>query len=1181
MYCPECGKQNNDSAKFCYNCGMNLTQIYGDKEKQNYDIEVSEYDKNLRQEYIDTIWDEVLESYFAGEEKDEKDFYEKAVYYSMSNSDVDKSVAEVRALILKANNFINHFFKDALKFELADTEIDEVCNYCDNLGFEAEEAAHLIHKYYVDHKIYEKREIVDELINEYTEKGKLPETDLQELSELSEEEKRLLTSELIKRIQEIEQELEAEYSHCEDFQLNKEARKKIKKIGKSKGFSGAQTKEIIAGYENRSGILDKRKQLEEEREKEFLIERRKYITDRIRKKYPENKYTLLGETVVFEEKYYLKYFIELPLYDIAEAVGEEYKKINKRDKEAYKNIYTLISAFDLSFCEDLSKIEKMFGLPRCEKTHAMLDNYLEWWKVQISQAMDAARISEQQRRLEQEYRDARKEMRGRWQGGGFGVGGAIRGAITAGAMNAVSGMAHSAVNAVGNARSEMAFNKRNQKIAESFGDVPTIMNEIVSSACQEVLDAIEYRYPDLIWERDTEEEQNTREKMLSGDIETRRMEAVKLLKLNPYSAGTYISILTAFGETDVYESLSRIAKVFDVELKDQLIALLKIDMSDAATIADSYKEICVIKKAIVKTDEERDKFNLSILEKIRENISITNASLYLQVIYDIRNESSEDEEKKRNFSRELYEGIFLAVTAGNYKNYEDKIYLLRDYVSQHSYDVDIFDQEFLRAFTKDLITVESNDLMKAVDWLVQYGQRYPDTDIQGIYSIISRVRMKFAETGYGEIPELGKRIEQLNIESSAVLGMTSDAVGEADEESKEAAETKQYEITKKSERGIDQNPIWTIRKSRSLANCISAGNRHVVGLRIDGTVMAEYIHSDNYKGVCNVSQWRDIVAVSAGECNTIGLKANGTVVGTEVALLHNTGQNNIKDWTDIVAISAGWDHTVGLKSNGTVVAVGTNDNGQCDVKNWKDIVAISAGRNYTVGLRADGTVIPTRIKNIKTYEGQCNVGKWKNIIAISAGFKVTVGLMSDGTVVAVGDNKNGACNVTDWTDIVAVASTIVGTVGLKADGTIVATSNKNIFDTEKWKDIVAISPNGGQVVGLKSDGTILVSTFSDEENKLIGPWKSDGAVLAIDGDKALITKPEWRLFKNVDTLETERTEARVRWEAEKSERKVILEKEKASLNKELKELKGIFSFVRRVEIESRLKEIDDELHMLA
>ena len=63
-------------------------------------------------------------------------------------------------------------------------------------------------------------------------------------------------------------------------------------------------------------------------------------------------------------------------------------------------------------------------------------------------------ITEQQH-AEKEYREARKASRGRWRGGGFGLGGALKGAATAGALNAVSGFGHDLVNSAGNLSSAL------------------------------------------------------------------------------------------------------------------------------------------------------------------------------------------------------------------------------------------------------------------------------------------------------------------------------------------------------------------------------------------------------------------------------------------------------------------------------------------------------------------------------------------------------------------------------------------------------------------------------------------------------------------------------------------------------------------------------------------------------
>ena len=115
--------------------------------------------------------------------------------------------------------------------------------------------------------------------------------------------------------------------------------------------------------------------------------------------------------------------------------------------------------------------------------------------------------------------------------------------------------------------------------------------------------------------------------------------------------------------------------------------------------------------------------------------------------------------------------------------------------------------------------------------------------------------------------------------------------------------------------------------------------------------------------------WTDIVAV-AGVYHTVGLKADGTVVA---AGDNDAGQCDVSGWRDVVAVAAGGIHTVGLKADGTVVAAGNNYSGQCDVSGWRDVVAVVASRFHTVGLKADGTVVAAGDND----KGQCDVSGWK------------------------------------------------------------------------------------------------------------------------------------------------------------------------------------------------------------
>ncbi len=250
-----------------------------------------------------------------------------------------------------------------------------------------------------------------------------------------------------------------------------------------------------------------------------------------------------------------------------------------------------------------------------------------------------------------------------------------------------------------------------------------------------------------------------------------------------------------------------------------------------------------------------------------------------------------------------------------------------------------------------------------------------------------------------------------------------------------------------------------------MINEISAGRIHTVGLRTEGTVIAA---GSNTFGQCNVSEWRDVIAVSAGGQYTVGLKSNGTVI----AVGNNEyGQCDVSEWRDIIAVAAGDYHTVGLKTDSTVVAVGSNEYGQCNVSDWKDIIAVSAGDRHTIGLKSDGTVVAVGEKK----DNQCNISDWQNITAISAGSSNTVGLKSDGTVLCVGSNVFDQCNISDWKDIIAISSGTTHTVGLKSDGTVivVGSNNHGQCNVSDWKNVIAVAAGSFYTIGLKSDGTVV------------------------------------------------------------------------------------------------------------
>ena len=248
---------------------------------------------------------------------------------------------------------------------------------------------------------------------------------------------------------------------------------------------------------------------------------------------------------------------------------------------------------------------------------------------------------------------------------------------------------------------------------------------------------------------------------------------------------------------------------------------------------------------------------------------------------------------------------------------------------------------------------------------------------------------------------------------------------------------------------------------------LSTYRTNTVGLRSDGTVVAA---GSNEDGECDVSDWRDIIAVSTGNGCIFGLKANGTVIAVGNNL---DEQCEVSNWTNIVAVSAGQWHTVGLRADGTVVAVGSTIDGQCSVSGWRDIVAVSAGSDFTAGLRSDGTVVAT---------GQLfDVSGWKDIAAINAGGAFLAGLRPDGTVLVTVPQ---VLDVSAWTDIVAISAGGSHIVGLRADGTVVAAgfNESSACKVSDWTGIVAVSAGDGYTLGLRADGTVITTKYTGEYN---------------------------------------------------------------------------------------------------
>lgn len=186
------------------------------------------------------------------------------------------------------------------------------------------------------------------------------------------------------------------------------------------------------------------------------------------------------------------------------------------------------------------------------------------------------------------YREERKESRGRWEGGGFGLEGAVKGVITAGAANMATGLAHSAINAVGNIGSSISAYNQKKEMYENKTNVRRLRDSTAYT--------MRYAYEFIV--QITEDETNIpieRPKWYSNDLqaqaavidnikkgyikgkETILAECAKILQDNPYNEDAYNQFMTLcddpkkqIEDMSVYFGLSTFADSKKRELKEYL-----------------------------------------------------------------------------------------------------------------------------------------------------------------------------------------------------------------------------------------------------------------------------------------------------------------------------------------------------------------------------------------------------------------------------------------------------------------------------------------------------------------------------------------------------------------------------------------------------------------------------------
>ena len=384
----------------------------------------------------------------------------------------------------------------------------------------------------------------------------------------------------------------------------------------------------------------------------------------------------------------------------------------------------------------------------------------------------------------------------------------------------------------------------------------------------------------------------------------------------------------------------------------------------------------------------------------------------------------------------------------------------------------------------------------------------------------------------------------------------------------------------------------------------------IIALKADGTVLVT--HNERCSWLAETVTWTGVKKMIVDYLldYVIGIRWDGTMLlAAKNKEKRQTELGNILKCTDIKDIVKSNDWFVALTESGKLISTKSGkEEGtfgpryyQCSALDWTDVKSItlvnceiklgSTIQCYIVlGLTREGKV---RCATGPIPEGFADLTWWEsheNVVKIGANGDL---LLADGSIqrrrnrkpesgkwLDFGLDDKGVCDCLHQNfgrDVIAHDASCA----LCADGSVICRptpfGDRVNGEVEQWEDIVAIRQchvggNKAALLGLREDGTVLLAWPEGEEREY-----------CVDG---------WKLFRSLDTFEAERETARklcleeaerqriARQEAEKErilkQRIQRLTQEQQALEKELSNLKGLFTGKRRKEIEARLLAIEAE-----
>lgn len=244
--------------------------------------------------------------------------------------------------------------------------------------------------------------------------------------------------------------------------------------------------------------------------------------------------------------------------DASELFDKQYNASCKSMDDVFKNCPNVIHDHIEKIAEqcitDLAQLG-IFNISKELFIERYFNNYETWqedWDTIIEPYLKIICTAEEL----DSYRTARRESRGRWVGGGFGLGAAAKGALQAGAINIASNLAHGAFNLAAKSVSDAAAERKKSAIFSDKNTKASIINALnrqLFLSHYALADAINDNLRDTIARPSKQDTQAAASIISNIDKDVIPHSSLKqalfdAIKLNPFNEMAFIIWLNRFGD---------------------------------------------------------------------------------------------------------------------------------------------------------------------------------------------------------------------------------------------------------------------------------------------------------------------------------------------------------------------------------------------------------------------------------------------------------------------------------------------------------------------------------------------------------------------------------------------------------------------------------------------------------